>query len=183
LGAYSGTHKIGAAAVVGRHILSELGRSDYGRVSQSRIDGERKRVIVWAQFERQGFVVLSQLVRNLNICALTVLHLICDGLLPIHVAGRSLNQQAAIRLRDHVIRALHAERYLRDIRLRSQLQVVLQFAMVAVIDEIYALINRVVTDASVILDAPKPMRLIANEIVRASGEFVFASGFRLVAGA
>ncbi len=55
--------------------------------------------------------------------------------------------------------------------------------MVAVINEIYARINRVVTDTSVILDAAEPMRLIANQIVRVSGEFVFAGGFRQLAGA
>src|ERR1700733_5133336 len=119
LRADGGAYEIGAAIAVGRDILWEPGGTDYGRVSQGRIDGERKRVIVWAQFERQGFLVLSQLVRNLNICTLTVLDLIRDRLLPIHVAGRSLNQQAAIRLRDHVIRTLNSERDLRSVRLRG----------------------------------------------------------------
>src|SRR5258708_6089978 len=121
LGTDGGCQDVSAAAAVGGGVLPKLGRSDDGGVLQRWVDGERARMIVGTEIEGKRFSLFrcAETVGNAYFGALSILHLIRDRLFPRQVASPGSDNQASIRLRDQLVRAMDGKVDLRCVGVRG----------------------------------------------------------------
>ncbi len=110
--------------------------------------------------------------------------MIDDGLVLAYVSAGSVQHEATFGVYLEFVRALETEHDLVRIRSGRENEVVLELALIAVVDEIDSGIDVLVADFAVGRHVPSPLRRIAaDEVVRLAGELVDAACEGLARGA
>ncbi len=95
------------------------------------------------------------------------------GPLQLHLASASLQQQIAIFVSGYLLRSVERERNNAGVGAGGHNKVILQLALVTIVDDIDALVDFMVVDASVggHISAPVP-GILADEVVALAGQLL-----------